>query len=148
MASSSTTLSGISPAKAWVITAAVLGPMPASSWRRPWATSVSSSPGGSPRTISAARWYAFTRCPGARWRSSRYTIRSRAATGSIGSRLEGGCQADWMRIDVFTVFAQMVDDFCSHALLGRPRHSGLFDLRCHDLREHTTDVHRTVDDSP
>jgi tRNA (guanine37-N1)-methyltransferase len=25
---------------------------------------------------------------------------------------------------------------------------GLLDLRCHDLRDHTTDVHRTVDDAP
>ncbi|MCU1344750.1 MAG: tRNA ((1)-)-methyltransferase [Acidimicrobiia bacterium] len=53
-----------------------------------------------------------------------------------------------MRVDVFTVFPQLVDDFCAQALLGRARQGGLFDLRCHDLREHTTDVHRTVDDSP
>jgi tRNA (guanine37-N1)-methyltransferase len=53
-----------------------------------------------------------------------------------------------MRVDVFTVFPQLVDDFCSQALLGRARQTGLFDLHCHDLREHTTDVHRTVDDAP
>jgi tRNA (guanine37-N1)-methyltransferase len=53
-----------------------------------------------------------------------------------------------MRVDVFTIFPSAVDDFCSASLLGKARQSGLLDLRCHDLREHTTDVHRTVDDAP
>ena len=53
-----------------------------------------------------------------------------------------------MRIDVFTIFPGLVDHFCSDALLGRSRATGLVDLRCHDLRQHTTDVHRSVDDSP
>lgn len=53
-----------------------------------------------------------------------------------------------MRVDVFTVFPSLVDQFCAESLLGKARQRGLLDLRCHDLREHTTDVHRTVDDSP
>jgi tRNA (guanine37-N1)-methyltransferase len=53
-----------------------------------------------------------------------------------------------VRIDVFTIFPGLVDTFCSESLLGKARTQGLLDLRCHDLREHTTDVHRTVDDSP
>ena len=53
-----------------------------------------------------------------------------------------------MRADVFTIFPEVVDGFCSESLLGRARTSGLLDLRCHDLREHATDVHRSVDDSP
>jgi tRNA (guanine37-N1)-methyltransferase len=53
-----------------------------------------------------------------------------------------------MRVDVFTVFPDLVDRFCSESLLGKARRRGLLDLRCHDLREHTTDVHRTVDDAP
>lgn len=53
-----------------------------------------------------------------------------------------------MRIDVFTIFPGLVDGFCAESLLGKARASGLLDLRCHDLREHTTDVHRTVDDAP
>jgi tRNA (guanine37-N1)-methyltransferase len=53
-----------------------------------------------------------------------------------------------MRIDVFSVFPDLVDRFCAESLLGKARRSGLVDLRCHDLRVHTTDVHRTVDDSP
>ena len=53
-----------------------------------------------------------------------------------------------MRIDVFTLFPSLVDGFCSESLLGRARTEQLLDLRVHDIREHTTDVHRTVDDSP
>lgn len=53
-----------------------------------------------------------------------------------------------MRIDVFTIFPGLVDAFCSESLLGKSRESGLVDVRCHDLREFTTDVHRSVDDAP
>jgi tRNA (guanine37-N1)-methyltransferase len=53
-----------------------------------------------------------------------------------------------MRIDVFTIFPEMVDGFGGHSLLGKARDRGLLDLRAHDLRAHTTDPHRTVDDSP
>lgn len=53
-----------------------------------------------------------------------------------------------MRIDVFTIFPDMVEGFCSHSLLGRARSTGAVDLRCHDIRAHATDVHRTVDDTP
>ena len=53
-----------------------------------------------------------------------------------------------MRIDVFTIFPAIITDFAGHSLLGRARDNGLVDLRCHDIRDHTSDVHRTVDDSP
>ena len=53
-----------------------------------------------------------------------------------------------MRIDVFTIFPELVESFCSESLLGRARANGVLDLRPHDLREHTNDVHRTVDDAP
>ena len=53
-----------------------------------------------------------------------------------------------MRIDVFSIFPEMVSDFATQSLLGRASRNGLLDIRVHDLREHTTDVHRTVDDSP
>jgi tRNA (guanine37-N1)-methyltransferase len=53
-----------------------------------------------------------------------------------------------MRIDVFTIFPDVVDGFCSASLLGRARADGRLHVRTHDLREHTTDVHRSVDDSP
>jgi tRNA (guanine37-N1)-methyltransferase len=53
-----------------------------------------------------------------------------------------------VRIDVFTIFPDLVDGFCSQSLLGKARAAELVDVRCHDLRAHTTDVHRTVDDAP
>ncbi len=53
-----------------------------------------------------------------------------------------------LRVDVFTIFPGLVDDFCSASLLGKARSNGVLDLRCHDLRDHTHDVHRTVDDQP
>jgi tRNA (guanine37-N1)-methyltransferase len=53
-----------------------------------------------------------------------------------------------VRVDVFTIFPDVVDRFCSASLLGKARQSRLLDLRLHDLREHTTDIHRTVDDNP
>jgi len=53
-----------------------------------------------------------------------------------------------MRIDVFTIFPGLVDTFCAESLLGKARGTGLLDLRLHDPRDHTSDVHRTVDDAP
>jgi tRNA (guanine37-N1)-methyltransferase len=53
-----------------------------------------------------------------------------------------------VRIDVFTLFPGMVDHFCAESLLGKARATGLLELRLHDPREHTSDVHRTVDDAP
>lgn len=53
-----------------------------------------------------------------------------------------------MRIDVITIFPEMVDDFAGQSLLGRARQGGLLDVRVHDLRSTTTDPHRSVDDTP
>jgi tRNA (guanine37-N1)-methyltransferase len=49
---------------------------------------------------------------------------------------------------VFTLFAEVVDHYGSASILGRARGSGRLDLRTHDIRESTHDVHRTVDDAP
>ena len=53
-----------------------------------------------------------------------------------------------MRVDVFTIFPDMVSDFAGRSLLGKAQERGLLDLRAHDLRSASTDPHRTVDDSP
>ena len=53
-----------------------------------------------------------------------------------------------LRIDVITIFPELVADFCSASLIGRARSAGLLDLRVHDPRDATEDVHRTVDDAP
>jgi tRNA (guanine37-N1)-methyltransferase len=55
---------------------------------------------------------------------------------------------DPFRVDVFTIFPAVVDEMAQLSLLGRARQRGLLDVRVHDLREHTTDVHRSVDDTP
>jgi tRNA (guanine37-N1)-methyltransferase len=51
-----------------------------------------------------------------------------------------------VRIDVFTIFPAVVRGPLSGSLLGRAIGAGLIDVRVHDLRDHTTDRHRTVDD--
>ena len=53
-----------------------------------------------------------------------------------------------MRIDVFTIFPEMVSGFADQSLLGKARTSGALDVRVHDVRAQATDVHRTVDDAP
>ncbi|MEZ5180201.1 MAG: tRNA (guanosine(37)-N1)-methyltransferase TrmD [Acidimicrobiales bacterium] len=53
-----------------------------------------------------------------------------------------------MRIDVFTIFPELVEGFAGQSLLGRARRRELLDVRVHDLRSETTDPHRSVDDSP
>lgn len=58
----------------------------------------------------------------------------------------GGAEA--MRIDVITIFPELIDSFASASLLGKAAESGLLDIRVHDLRSEATDPHRTVDDSP
>ncbi len=53
-----------------------------------------------------------------------------------------------MRIDILTIFPDLVEAFASSSLLGRARQRQLIDIRVHDLRSVATDPHRSVDDSP
>ena len=52
-----------------------------------------------------------------------------------------------MRIDVITIFPDYFSPL-DVSLLGKARAGGLLDVRVHDLRDHTEDVHRSVDDAP
>ena len=52
-----------------------------------------------------------------------------------------------MRIDVLSIFPSYFDGL-DLSLLGKARESGLIDLRVRDLRDWTSDRHRTVDDTP
>ena len=52
-----------------------------------------------------------------------------------------------MRIDVVSIFPEYLAPL-ELSLVGKARTSGLLDLRVHDLRDWTTDRHRTVDDTP
>ena len=53
-----------------------------------------------------------------------------------------------MRIDIVTIFPEYFTGPLDAALLGKARAKGLLDIRVHDLRAHTSDRHRTVDDEP
>lgn len=53
-----------------------------------------------------------------------------------------------MRIDVFTILPDLVEGFVSTSIVGKARSAGTLDIRIHDPRDMTTDVHRTVDDAP
>lgn len=53
-----------------------------------------------------------------------------------------------MRIEIFTIFPDLVDGFLAGSLIGKARRDGVLDVRVHDLRAAATGVHRSVDDSP
>ena len=53
-----------------------------------------------------------------------------------------------LRIEVFTIFPEMLEQFWAWSVVGRGRQAGLLDLRAHDLRAGASDRHRTVDDAP
>jgi tRNA (guanine37-N1)-methyltransferase len=52
-----------------------------------------------------------------------------------------------VRIDVVSIFPAYLAPL-ELSLVGKARTSGILDLRVHDLRDWTTDRHRTVDDTP
>jgi tRNA (guanine37-N1)-methyltransferase len=53
-----------------------------------------------------------------------------------------------VRIDVFTLFPEVITSYCAASILGRATESGALTVQAHDLRDGATDNHRTVDDSP
>ena len=53
-----------------------------------------------------------------------------------------------MKFDVVTIFPRMVASGLAEGVVGRGIASGLIDVAVHDLRDHTVDRHRTVDDVP
>ncbi len=52
------------------------------------------------------------------------------------------------RIDVLTIFPELVEPFLKGSLLGAALRDGLFEVRVSDIRAYATDRHRTVDDAP
>ena len=49
---------------------------------------------------------------------------------------------------VVTLFPDLFEGFLEASLIGRARKAGLLSIRLVDLRDHTHDRHRTVDDAP
>jgi len=53
-----------------------------------------------------------------------------------------------MRFDVLTAFPEVVEVPLSTSVLGIARNKNIFTLHVHDLRDWTTDKHRSIDDYP
>ena len=53
-----------------------------------------------------------------------------------------------MRIDVLTIFPRIIEGPLRESLLGKAVAAGVLDVRVHDIRDHTADRHRQVDDEP
>jgi tRNA (guanine37-N1)-methyltransferase len=53
-----------------------------------------------------------------------------------------------LKIDIVTILPRMVEASLAEGIIGRAIARGLIDVRVHDLRDHTTDRHRVVDDVP
>jgi tRNA (guanine37-N1)-methyltransferase len=53
-----------------------------------------------------------------------------------------------VRIDILTIFPGMFEGPLRESLLGKAMAAGLLDVRVRDIRDHTTDRHRQVDDEP
>jgi len=53
-----------------------------------------------------------------------------------------------MKFDIVTIFPAMVRAYLDEGVVGRAAAAGTLDVAVHDLRDHATDRHRTVDDLP
>lgn len=53
-----------------------------------------------------------------------------------------------MKIDILTLFPEMVRGFFGESILGRAVKNGILDIQLHDIRNWSTDKHRKVDDRP
>lgn len=52
-----------------------------------------------------------------------------------------------LRVDVLTIFPGMFESPIRESLLGKAIDGGILDVRIHDIRDHSTDAHRSVDDT-
>lgn len=53
-----------------------------------------------------------------------------------------------MRIDIATLFPEMCEAVLGSSIVGRARMAEKIDVRCHQIRDYSTDKHRRVDDTP
>jgi tRNA (guanine37-N1)-methyltransferase len=53
-----------------------------------------------------------------------------------------------MKFDIVTIFPKIFDSYFSESIIGRAQKNKLIEIKTHDLRQWTTDRHKTVDDSP
>ena len=53
-----------------------------------------------------------------------------------------------MRIDILTVFPEMLEGFFNCSMMARAQKAGLAEICLHDIRDYTTDKHHKTDDYP
>ncbi len=53
-----------------------------------------------------------------------------------------------MRIDILTVFPDMLEGFFNCSMMARAQKAGLAQIHLHDIRDYTTDKHHKTDDYP
>jgi len=53
-----------------------------------------------------------------------------------------------MRIDILTLFPEACEPFFASSIIGRAQSAGKVTIKCHNIRAHSTDPHRKVDDVP
>ena len=53
-----------------------------------------------------------------------------------------------MKIDVFTLFPEVMVPYLLASILGKAQEAGLSDIRLHNIRDHATDRHSMTDDEP
>lgn len=53
-----------------------------------------------------------------------------------------------LHFDIITIFPHIFDSYLKESILARAQKQGLIEIKAHDLREYTTDKHRSVDDTP
>ena len=53
-----------------------------------------------------------------------------------------------MRIDILTVFPEMIEGFFNCSMMSRAQKAGLAEIHLHDIRDYTTDKHHKTDDYP
>lgn len=53
-----------------------------------------------------------------------------------------------LHVDVLSLFPEAIRDYAATSVLGRARERGVWELGVHDFRDATSDVHRSVDDTP
>ena len=53
-----------------------------------------------------------------------------------------------MKFQIITIFPQIFDSYFGESIIKRAQEGGFIDIKTHNLRDWTTDKHKTVDDTP
>ena len=53
-----------------------------------------------------------------------------------------------MIFDIMTLFPDLVKTILGESIIGRAQKSGVIEIKCHNIRDYSTDKHHRVDDTP